>query len=106
MRSTEAGAKPARRLARVLVGRRRRAAVLLLVLAYVAGMLMLVLCGGAGLAAEGVAAAVTKGRAPAPPGSLYRSHLVFERLLPDMRAFMSGTNPVSIQIQALLWLIP
>ncbi|GJN28608.1 hypothetical protein PR202_gb16812 [Eleusine coracana subsp. coracana] len=38
----EAGAKPARRLARVLVGRRRRAAVLLLALAYVAAMLMLV----------------------------------------------------------------
>ncbi|TVU26131.1 hypothetical protein EJB05_28667, partial [Eragrostis curvula] len=94
MRGTEAGTKNGRRLVRVLVGRRRRAAVLLLALAYVAAILMLVLGGGAGMRAGSVVAVATHRRAPAPPGSLYRSHLVFERLLPDMRAFVSRTNPL------------
>ncbi|KAF8711134.1 hypothetical protein HU200_029142 [Digitaria exilis] len=100
MRSTEAaGAKPAaRRLARVLLGpRRRRAALLLLALAYAAAMLMLAVGGGEGLgAAAGVVEAALRRRAPPPqpqpPGSVYRSHLVFERLLPEMRAFASLPN--------------
>ena len=87
MRGTETvvGAKPAaRRLGRVLVGRRRRAAVLLLALAYTAAMLMLTMGGGEGFGSSGVVEG-----ALGPPGSVYRSHLVFERLLPEMRAFAS-----------------
>ncbi|KAL6658313.1 hypothetical protein ACP70R_003899 [Stipagrostis hirtigluma subsp. patula] len=93
MRGTEAGAKPARRLGRALAGRPRRAALLLLALTYAAAMLMLALGGGggagAGLGAGGVATV-----AAAPPGSVYRSHLLFERLLPEMRAFASRPNPL------------
>ncbi|KAF8731003.1 hypothetical protein HU200_016883 [Digitaria exilis] len=90
MRGTEAaGAKPAaRRLGRVLLGpRRRRAALLLLALAYAAAMLMLAVGGGEGLGAAGGVV-----EAALPPGSVYRSHLVFERLLPEMRAFASLPN--------------
>ncbi|OEL30631.1 Uncharacterized protein BAE44_0008348 [Dichanthelium oligosanthes] len=97
MRGTEAaGARPtARRLGRVLVGRRRRAAVLLLALAYAAAMLMLAMGGGEGLGAAGeVEAALRRRAAPAPPGSVYRSRLVFERLLPEMCAFASRPNPL------------
>ncbi|KXG27893.1 hypothetical protein SORBI_3005G060100 [Sorghum bicolor] len=92
MRGTETvvGAKPAaRRLGRVLVGRRRRAAVLLLALAYTAAMLMLTMGGGEGFGSSGVVEG-----ALGPPGSVYRSHLVFERLLPEMRAFASRPNPL------------
>lgn len=99
MRGTETvGAKSAaRRLSRVLVGRRRRAAVLLLALAYAAAMLMLTIGGSEGSGSSGVVAGVLRrGAQPAPPGSVYRSHLVFERLLPEMRAFASRPNPVSV----------
>ncbi|XP_008669806.1 O-fucosyltransferase 9 isoform X2 [Zea mays] len=97
MRGTETvGAKSAaRRLSRVLVGRRRRAAVLLLALAYAAAMLMLTIGGSEGSGSSGVVAGVLRrGAQSAPPGSVYRSHLVFERLLPEMRAFASRPNPI------------
>ncbi|ONM19559.1 O-fucosyltransferase family protein [Zea mays] len=97
MRGTETvGAKSAaRRLSRVLVGRRRRAAVLLLALAYAAAMLMLTIGGSEGSGSSGVVAGVLRrGAQSAPPGSVYRSHLVFERLLPEMRAFASRPNPL------------
>jgi hypothetical protein len=100
MRGTETvGSKPAaaRRLGRVLVGRRRRAAVLLLALAYAAAMLVLTIGGSEGFGSSGVVAGALGRRVqPAPPGSVYRSHLVFERLLPEMRAFASPPNPVSV----------
>ncbi|PUZ43926.1 hypothetical protein GQ55_8G046000 [Panicum hallii var. hallii] len=98
MRGTEAAGPrlAARRLGRVLDGRRRRAALLLLALAYAAAMLMLATGGGEGLGA-GV---VVEAAPPAPPGSVYRSHLVFERLLPEMRAFASQPNPVNAQFRA------
>jgi hypothetical protein len=100
MRGTETvvGAKPAaRRLGRVLVGRRRRAAVLLLALAYVAAMLVLAMGVSEGFGSSSVVAGALGRRAqPAPPGSVYRSHLVFERLLPEMRAFAPRPNPVSV----------
>lgn len=104
MRGTETvvGAKPAaRRLGRVLVGRRRRAAVLLLALAYTAAMLMLTMGGGEGFGSSGVVEG-----ALGPPGSVYRSHLVFERLLPEMRAFASRPNPVSAPKLAFFWVPP
>ncbi|CAL4942056.1 unnamed protein product [Urochloa decumbens] len=98
MRGIEsAGARPAaRRLGRVLVGRRRRAALLLLALAYTAAMLMFAMFGDEGLVADGgvVEAALRRRVSPAPPGSVYRSHLVFERLIPEMRAFISRPNPL------------
>ncbi|KAL6870856.1 hypothetical protein ACP4OV_014704 [Aristida adscensionis] len=102
MRGAEAAAaagKPARRLGRVLAGRRRRAALLLLALAYAAAMLMLALGAGAGgaggaSAAGVVAAALGRRASSALPGSVYRSHHLFERLLPEMRAFASRPNPL------------
>jgi hypothetical protein len=81
------------------VARRRVAvAALLLALAYAGGLLMFLLDVG-GAAAGGLGPAVTVAssvrRRPLPspadapphaqPGSVYRSHLVFERLLPAMR---------------------
>ena len=92
MRGTEAAGPrhAARRLGRVLDGRRRRAALLLLALAYAAAMLMLATGGG-----EGLGAGVVVEAAPPAPGSVYRSHLAFERLLPEMRAFASRPNPVN-----------
>ncbi|KAL5204494.1 hypothetical protein ABZP36_009365 [Zizania latifolia] len=97
-----AAAKAARRAGRALAGgRRRRAAVLLLALAYAAAMLVLVLgwCAGLDLGlgmggAGGVVTGALRRRAPAPPGSVYRSHLVFERLLPDMRVSASRPHPL------------
>uniref|UniRef100_A0ACD5W6K2 Uncharacterized protein n=1 Tax=Avena sativa TaxID=4498 RepID=A0ACD5W6K2_AVESA len=100
MRGAEGPKATARRPGRVLAGRRRRAAVLLLALSYTAAMLMLFLCAGSsGLSStggSGVAVGSLRRRpaAPAPPGSVYRSHLVFERLLPDMRASASRPNPL------------
>ncbi|CAL4916909.1 unnamed protein product [Urochloa decumbens] len=98
MRGIEsAGARPAaRRLGRVLVGRRRRAALLFLALAYTVAMLMLAMFGDEGLVADGgvVEAALRRRVSPAPPGSVYRSHLVFERLIPEMGAFISRPNPL------------
>ncbi|WVZ53919.1 hypothetical protein U9M48_004805 [Paspalum notatum var. saurae] len=92
MRGTEtAGAKSAARR----LGRRRRGALLLLALAYAAAMLMLSMGGSEGPGAAGVVAGALRRRGqPAPPGSVYRSHLVFERLLPEMRAFSSRPNPL------------
>ncbi|KQJ89198.1 hypothetical protein BRADI_4g24147v3 [Brachypodium distachyon] len=83
---SEAAKAAARRQGRVPSGRRRQAAALLLALAYAAAMLVVFLGGGGG-AMRG-----RRARAPAaaPPGSVYRSHLVFERLLPDMRAASSS----------------
>jgi hypothetical protein len=100
MRGTDSsGAKPAaRRLVRVLAGRRRRAALLFLALAYAAAMLVLAICGGEALGSGGmVEAALRRRQPPALPGSVYRSHLMFERLLPEMRAFTTHPNPVSTQ---------
>ncbi|XP_039824607.1 O-fucosyltransferase 9-like isoform X2 [Panicum virgatum] len=93
MRGTEAAGPrhAARRLGRVLDGRRRRAALLLLALAYAAAMLMLATGGGEGLGA-GVVVEAAPPAPPAAPGSVYRSHLVFERLLPEMRAFAARPN--------------
>ena len=99
MRGTEtAGPKPAaRRLGRVLVGRRRRTAVLLLALAYAAAMLVVTIGVSEGFGPSGAVAGALGLRAqPASPGSVYRSHLVFERLLPEMRAFASRPSPVSV----------
>lgn len=100
------------------VARRRVAvAALLIALAYAGGLLMFLLderlSGGSvgGAAAGGLGPMVTvassvRRRRPLPspadapphaqPGSVYRSHLVFERLLPEMRAFASRPNPVSV----------
>uniref|UniRef100_A0ACD5XIK2 Uncharacterized protein n=1 Tax=Avena sativa TaxID=4498 RepID=A0ACD5XIK2_AVESA len=74
-------------------GRRRAAVVLLLALAYAAGLLLFVFGGGAsvdvgGRAGVTVASFRRRGapaRSPPPPGSVYRSHIVFERLWPDIR---------------------
>ncbi|KAM0867862.1 hypothetical protein ACQ4PT_041684 [Festuca glaucescens] len=96
MRGGEGAKATARRPGRTLAGRRRRAAVLLLALSYAAAMLMLFLCsGGSGLSSAGGSGLVgRRPAAPAPPGSVYRSHLVFDRLLPDMRASASRPNPL------------
>ncbi|KAE8804477.1 hypothetical protein D1007_19514 [Hordeum vulgare] len=96
MRGGEGAKAAARRPGRLLAGRRRRAAVLILALAYAAAVTVLFLGGGgAGLGTSGgglVAGALRRGAlAPAPPGSLYRSHLLFERLLPEMR--VSASRP-------------
>ena len=97
MRGTEAAGPrhAARRLGRVLDGRRRRAALLPLALAYAAATLMLATGGGEGLGAGVVVEAAPPAAAAAAPGSVYRSHLAFERLLPEMRAFASRPNPVN-----------
>ncbi|KAM3311590.1 hypothetical protein ACQJBY_031930 [Aegilops geniculata] len=100
MRGGEGAKGTARRPDRVLAARRRRAAVLLLALAYTAAILVLLLgAGGTGLGTGGgrvvVGAPRPRARAPALPGSVYRSHLVFERLLPEMRALASRPGPVS-----------
>jgi len=96
MRGTEAAGPrhAARRLGRVLDGSRRRAALLLLGLAYAAATLMLATGGGEGLGAGVVVEAAPPAPAAAP-WSVYRSHLAFERLLPEMRAFASRPNPVN-----------
>ncbi|PAN16224.1 hypothetical protein PAHAL_3G045600 [Panicum hallii] len=77
--------------------RRRGAVVLLLALAYAAGMLMFLLAGrlsggGSGVEVTGSSSPLQRGRRrhadaqpPPQPGSVYRSHLVFERLWPAMR---------------------
>ncbi|KAF0933587.1 hypothetical protein E2562_018831 [Oryza meyeriana var. granulata] len=66
---------------------------MLLALAYAAAMLVVFLGGGrAGLV--GVVAGALRRRAPAPTGSVYRSHLVFERLLSEMRASASRPHPL------------
>jgi hypothetical protein len=94
------------------VARRRVAvAALLLALAYAGGLLMFLLDVG-GAAAGGLGPAVTVAssvrRRPLPspadapphaqPGSVYRSHLVFERLLPAMRD--DATLPSSLSASA------
>lgn len=77
-------------------GRRRGAVVLLLALAYAAGTLVFLLGGrlsGGGAAVEVASSSLhprrhaAGGHPPSPPqpGSVYRSHLVFERLWPAMR---------------------
>uniref|UniRef100_A0A0E0BFZ9 O-fucosyltransferase family protein n=1 Tax=Oryza glumipatula TaxID=40148 RepID=A0A0E0BFZ9_9ORYZ len=73
-----------------VAGRWRRVAVILLALAYAASMLVVFLGGGAGGVA--VAGALRQRGAPAPAGSVYRSHLVLDRLLPEMRA-SSASRP-------------
>ncbi|KAG2561160.1 hypothetical protein PVAP13_8KG111611 [Panicum virgatum] len=95
MRGTEAAGPrhAARRLGRVLDGRRRRTALLLLALAYAAATLMLTTGGGEGLGA-GVVVEAAPPAVAAAPGSVYCSHLAFERLLPEMRAFASRPNQV------------
>uniref|UniRef100_A0A0D9XPM5 O-fucosyltransferase family protein n=1 Tax=Leersia perrieri TaxID=77586 RepID=A0A0D9XPM5_9ORYZ len=84
------GVKGARRPAgrAALAGRRRRAAVMLLALAYAAAMLVVFLGGRSGVGGAGEVVA------PAPAGSVYRSHLVFDRLLPEMRASASRPHPL------------
>ena len=101
MRGTEAAGPrhAARRLGRVLDGRRRRTALLLLALAYAAATLMLATGGGEGLGA-GVVVEAVPAAPPAAPGSVYRSHLVFERLLPEMRAFAARPNSVNARFRA------
>ncbi|KAF7048068.1 hypothetical protein CFC21_056884 [Triticum aestivum] len=95
MRGGEGAKGTARRPDRVLAARRRRATVLLLALAYTAAMLVLLLgADGTGLGAGGGRVVVGAPRPPAPPGSVYRSHLVFERLLPEMRALASRPSPL------------
>ncbi|CAM0874660.1 unnamed protein product [Alopecurus aequalis] len=96
MRGGEGAKATARRPGRTLAGRRRRTAVLLLALSYAAAMLMLFLCSGDSGLSSSMAVGSLRRRpaAPAPPGSVYRSHLVFERLLPDMRASASRPNPL------------
>ncbi|CAM0874662.1 unnamed protein product [Alopecurus aequalis] len=96
MRGGEGAKATARRPGRTLAGRRRRTAVLLLALSYAAAMLMLFLCSGDSGLSSSMAVGSLRRRpaAPAPPGSVYRSHLVFERLLPDMRASASRPNPI------------
>uniref|UniRef100_A0A0E0MD30 O-fucosyltransferase family protein n=1 Tax=Oryza punctata TaxID=4537 RepID=A0A0E0MD30_ORYPU len=98
MRGDGGGLKGARgRQGRAAVaGRWRRVAVMLLALAYAASMLVVFLGGGrAGMGGAGgvaVAGALRLRGAPAPAGSVYRSHLVFDRLLPEMRA-SSASRP-------------
>uniref|UniRef100_I1QY61 O-fucosyltransferase family protein n=1 Tax=Oryza glaberrima TaxID=4538 RepID=I1QY61_ORYGL len=77
-----------------VAGRWRRVAVILLALAYAASMLVVFLGGGAGgVAVAGAGAGALRQRgAPAPAGSVYRSHLVLDRLLPEMRA-SSASRP-------------
>ncbi|KAL6642329.1 hypothetical protein ACP70R_020510 [Stipagrostis hirtigluma subsp. patula] len=95
-------------------GRRRGAVVLLLALAYAAGMLVFLLggrvSGGAGVEvaslrrrrrADGATAA---GAAPPPqPGSVYRSHLVFERLWPAMRDDATAAASASSLSSSASW---
>ncbi|KAG8050920.1 hypothetical protein GUJ93_ZPchr0009g755 [Zizania palustris] len=83
-------------------GRRRAAVVLLLALAYAVGILMFVLGGGgagpSGRAGVTVASVRRRRAAPLPsppPGSVYRSHLVFNRLLPDIRDETSSASTAS-----------
>lgn len=81
-----------------VAGRWRRVAVILLALAYAASMLVVFLGGGAGgVAVAGAGAGALRQRgAPAPAGSVYRSHLVLDRLLPELRASSaSRPHPVS-----------
>nr|XP_025876850.1 O-fucosyltransferase 9 isoform X3 [Oryza sativa Japonica Group] len=77
-----------------VAGRWRRVAVILLALAYAASMLVVFLGGGAGgVAVAGAGAGALRQRgAPAPAGSVYRSHLVLDRLLPELRA-SSASRP-------------
>ncbi|KAK3139440.1 hypothetical protein QOZ80_5AG0383320 [Eleusine coracana subsp. coracana] len=95
MRAGGGKAGAARRPGRV---RRRGAVALLLALAYAAGLLMFVLGGrvssSSSLPPGGVEVAssllrrrrrVEEASAPPRPGSVYRSHLVFDRLWPAMR---------------------
>jgi hypothetical protein len=71
--------------------------VLLLALAYAAAMLMLTRGGSEGFGSSGVVAGALGRRAQqAAPGSVYHSHLAFEWLLPEMRAFASRPNPASV----------
>ncbi|GJN13667.1 hypothetical protein PR202_gb00397 [Eleusine coracana subsp. coracana] len=95
MRAGGGKAGAARRPGRV---RRRGAVALLLALAYAAGLLMFVLGGRVSLSSPpppgGVEVAslllrrrrrAEEASAPPRPGSVYRSHLVFDRLWPAMR---------------------
>ncbi|CAM0950173.1 unnamed protein product [Alopecurus aequalis] len=83
------GGKAARRYpaGRGSGGRRRGAVVLLVALAYVAGMFMFAFGGGGSVDGGGRAGVTVASfrRSPPPPGSVYRSHIVFERLWPDIR---------------------
>ena len=99
-------------------GRRRAAAVLLLLLAlaYVAGLLVFVLAGGGGVGGRvevgrevGVMTVSSLRRrsdaaeAAAQPGSVYRSHLVFERLWPDIRDDASSASAAASSLSSTSW---
>ncbi|CAL4896698.1 unnamed protein product [Urochloa decumbens] len=92
--------------------RRRGAVVLLLALAYAAGTLMFLLAGrlsGAGLgvlvASSSLLQPRRRGHGPAPPqpGSVYRSHLVFERLWPAMRDDAAAAASASSLSSSASW---
>lgn len=113
-----AKAAAARRSGRGGGGRRRAAVVLLLALAYVAGLLVFVLAGGGGVGVGGrvevgrevgvmTVASLRRRRAAAAaapqPGSVYRSHLVFERLWPDIRDDASSASAAASSLSSTSW---
>jgi hypothetical protein len=94
--SMRAGGKAARRPAHGSA-RRPGAVVLLLALAYAAGLLMFVL-GGRVSSSAGVEVPSLRRRRP---GSVYRSHLLFDRLWPAMRD--DATRAASSLSSAASW---
>ncbi|CAN6328717.1 unnamed protein product [Urochloa humidicola] len=95
--------------------RRHGAVVLLLALAYAAGTLMFLLAGRLSVGGSGVQVASsplqrrrrghTAAAPPAPPqpGSVYRSHLIFERLWPAMRDDTTATASASSLSSSASW---
>jgi hypothetical protein len=90
--------------------------LLLLALAYVAGLLVFVLAGGGGVGGRvevgrevGVMTVASLRRrraaaaAAAQPGSVYRSHLVFERLWPDIRDDASSASAAASSLSSTSW---
>lgn len=107
-----AGAKAAaaRRPGRGGGVRRRGAVVLLLALAYAAGLLMFVLGGRVSPPSGAEVASLRRQRRrraeeedPPRPGSVYRSHLVFERLWPAMRDDAAHAAAASSLASAASW---
>ena len=102
--------------------RRRGAVVLLLALAYAAGTLMFLLAGrlsggGSGVEVAASSSPLQRGRRrhadaqppppPPQPGSVYRSHLVFERLWPAMRDDATlAASASSLASSATCWVDP